>query len=158
MMVWRDHRRRSFFLQLYVNARHMLTSRSSPSRHFAAEPLGLKVSLVTGDVTSPSWVALTSRSLRIRGSSQGKDSTPLVLFFSDQSPDDRQTQRFSMTVFTPTRGCRLEFCRRAPVRSKARALDLPGSRRDRGRCSIGSPTTGTSSRPATRAGRFKNRA
>ena len=38
------------------------------------------------------------------------------------------------------------------VRSKARALDLPGSRHDRGRCSIASPTTATSSRPATRAG------
>ena len=37
-------------------------------------------------------------------------------------------------------------------RSKARALDLPGSRHDRGRCSIASPTTATSSRPATRAG------
>jgi len=38
------------------------------------------------------------------------------------------------------------------VRSKARAPDLPGSRYNRGRCSIASPTTGTSSRPATRAG------
>src|SRR3984885_10433397 len=38
------------------------------------------------------------------------------------------------------------------IRSKARALDLPGSRHDRGRCSIASPTTATSSRPATRAG------
>ena len=40
----------------------------------------------------------------------------------------------------------------ALVRSKARALDLPGSRHDRGRCSIASPTTATSSGPATRAG------
>src|SRR3982075_1487774 len=38
------------------------------------------------------------------------------------------------------------------VRSKARALDLPGSGHDRRRCSIASPTTTTSSRPATRAG------
>jgi hypothetical protein len=38
------------------------------------------------------------------------------------------------------------------VRSKARAMDLRGSRHDRERCSIASPTTGTSSRPATRAG------
>src|ERR1035438_4430994 len=38
------------------------------------------------------------------------------------------------------------------VRSKARALDLPGSGHDRRRCSIASPTTATSSRPATRAG------
>src|SRR5277367_3067227 len=41
------------------------------------------------------------------------------------------------------------------VRSKARALDLLGSKHDRGRCSIASPTTATSSRPATRAGALR---
>src|SRR6202011_801570 len=38
------------------------------------------------------------------------------------------------------------------IRSKARALDPRGSGHDRRRCSIASPTTVTSSGPATRAG------